>query len=564
MIPKFTKEDVAGVECKHAIYLAPRPGVQCDYLAVKEYITLKDGRRFPRFRLVKDYQRSFYVTKDKYQNHTDKKEWEDIEKLTKYETPQWNLLDAIGRATKRGTAPNLAMASSNQYLYGCDITTPVLYKHAFRKRWPDYVSDNKVAPFDIETDVVNGTKQIIMCTLSCGPEVVHCVLEDFLKTVPNAEQAIRDCMEHELGEIAKARGINLEIYICKTPLDICKKIFERAHQIQPDFITAWNINFDLPKIIKAIEDAGVNPADIFSDPSVPREFRDAYYKEGNSKRETATGKVHTVHPADRWHWMHTPAGFIFLDAMCVYKKLRATKGNESGYGLDHILQKNLGMRKLKFEGANGLIGLKWHQKMQKDYPVQYCIYNIFDCIGMELLDDRTTDCKRVISILTEHSEYSKFPSQPRRTCDDLHFFVQDYQKVIATTSRKMVDELDKLVVGMEDWIVTLSSYLAVDGLKVIEELPEHETLWYGHVADCDAVGTYPTLEGCMNISKQTTYRELSRFRGIPLDVQRIQGINLTGGTVNATEIVRNLWTNAPSFDDYVDMWDEEHPQQKAA
>lgn len=562
MVPTFTQDQIAGLECKHAIYLSPPHGVKEDYLAVKEYVTLKDGRRFPRFRLIKDYKRSFYVTHDKHQNHNDKKEWEDVDKLRKYECPQWDLLNSIAKVTKRPMSPNLAMAALNQYLYGCDITTPVLLKHAYRKRFPEFISDNKVAPFDIETDVINGTKQVIMCTLSCGKEVVHCVLEDYLKKVPNAEQAIHDCFEDELGEIAKARGIELEVYICKTPGDIVKKIFERAHQIQPDFITAWNINFDLPKVIAALENEGINPRDIFSDPSVPKAFRDAYYKEASPKRETATGKMMTVHPADRWHWMHTPAGFIFLDAMCVYKKLRATKGNESSYGLDAILNKVLGMRKLKFEGAAGLVGLKWHQKMQRDFPVQYCIYNMFDCIGMELLDDKTTDCKRVISILTEHSEYSKFPSQPRRTCDDLHFFVQQYNKVIATTSRKMVDDLDKLVVGMENWIVTLSSYMVVDGLKVIEDLPEHATMLYAHVADCDAVGTYPTLEGCMNISKQTTYRELSKFRDIPLDVQRIQGINLAGGATNATEIIRNLWINAYSYDEYVDMWDEE--QKEAA
>lgn len=556
MIPKFSPEDIAGIECKHAIYMPPPQGVNEDYLGVKEYVTLKDGRRFPRFRLIKNYQRDFYVTLPKWRNHTDKKEWEDVDKLKKYTCAQHELLPAIGRANGRSPAPNLAMAASSPFLYGCDITTPVLYKHSVRKRWPGFISDNKAAPLDIETDVINGTKQIIMITLSCGKEVVHCVLKSFLKNVPNPEQAIQDCFEEELGHIKRERGINLEIYLMDTPAQMVKKIFERAHEISPDFISVWNLNFDLPKILEALKAEGVDPRDVLSDPSVPKLFRDAYYKEGNSKRETATGGIFTVHPADRWHWMHTPASFIFLDAMCVYKKLRATKGNEPSYSLDAILNKILGVRKLKFAGADGLIGLKWHQKMQKDFPVQYCVYNLFDCIGMELLDDKTTDLKRVISVLIEHSDYSKFPSQPRRTCDDLHFFVQDHGKIIATTSRQMVDDNDKFVVGMDNWIVTLSSYLVEDGLKVLSDLPDHATMLFGHVADCDAVGTYPTLEVVMNISKETTLRELCRFRGIPLDVQRIQGINLTGGTTNAYEIMRNLY-GVPSFDELSEMYDEE-------
>lgn len=38
------------------------------------------------------------------------------------------------------------------------------------------------------------------------------------------------------------------------------------------------------------------------------------------------------------------------------------------------------------------------------------------------------------------------PSQPRRTADDLHFLCQEDGLIIATTSDKMEDELDKYVV----------------------------------------------------------------------------------------------------------------------
>jgi len=78
-------------------------------------------------------------------------------------------------------------------------------------------------------------------------------------------------------------------------------------------------------------------------------------------------------------------------------------------------------------------------------------------------------------------------------------------------------------------------------------MPNHPTAIFTHVADCDAVGTYPTLEVVMNISKETTLRELCMMRDIPEEVQRAQGINLTGGTTNAMEIVRTLY-NAPSMD----------------
>ena len=49
------------------------------------------------------------------------------------------------------------------------------------------------------------------------------------------------------------------------------------------------------------------------------------------------------------------------------------------------------------------------------------------------------------------------------------------------------------------------------------------------------------------MSKETTYREIHLIRGIPEFKQRMAGINLTGGFVNAVEITCDLY-RAPNFD----------------
>lgn len=58
----------------------------------------------------------------------------------------------------------------------------------------------------------------------------------------------------------------------------------------------------------------------------------------------------------------------------------------------------------------------------------------------------------------------------------------------------------------------------------------------------------PTIQRILNISKETTYRELSRIKGITEEVQRAMGINLTAGPVNAIEIVCNIY-KAPTPDE---------------
>ena len=173
---------------------------------------------------------------------------------------------------------------------------------------------------------------------------------------------------------------------------------------------------------------------------------------------------------------------------------------------------------------------------------------------MELLDEKITDLGQMITAMCEHSEFHRFPSQPRRTCDDLHFFVLEHGCVAATTSDKMEDELDEFVVSLKDWIVTLDSYMVTDdGLKILEELPDVTSQFRAHVADLDVEGTYPNIEIIANISKETTACELTRIEGIDMELQRAIGINMSGGHVNAVEICQSAY-RAPSMDTFLESF----------
>lgn len=66
----------------------------------------------------------------------------------------------------------------------------------------------------------------------------------------------------------------------------------------------------------------------------------------------------------------------------------------------------------------------------------------------------------------------------------------------------------------------------------------------------------------MNISKETTYRELCKMRGIPEHVQREIGINLTGGVANAVEICHNAF-KLPTPEQWLDSFMEDKKRQVA-
>lgn len=550
------EDDVKGYECKHALYFPANDGSMNDILVVKEYKHFKDGRREPYLRKFINHKRDFYVTRENFRDHKEKKEWEDISRLQRFECTQIEMPFSVGRALQRTPSKDgMRFFSSSPYLYGCDADTPLLIKHRYMKKYPDCTSDNLIAVLDIETDMVVGHSEPTIISLTMGSRAKMVVVKSFMDGIFDPERKINEAIEKylgdpnsELGDIIRARKLEVEIDWADNPAEAAVKIIQSAHLWQPDILAIWNKDFDIPRINAMLEKYGYDLADVWSDPSIPKPFRSFKYIQGKSVKKTASGKQISLSPAERWHVSEFPASFYILDAMCVYLKLRIANGKQPSYKLDDILNLHLGIRKLKFKEADQLHGAAWQMFMQRNHRVEYCVYNLFDCISMEMLDENITDLRRVAGIMCGHSPWARFPSQPKRIVDDMYFFCLANQKVAATCSRDMTAEIDKHVVGLENWIITLSSYmLHEDGMQALIELPNVRTNIRGHVGDLDVEGTYPTEETLFNISKETTAQELSQIQGVSDQTRRAIGVNLSGGYVNAVEIVIKAY-GAPSPD----------------
>lgn len=504
-----------GYECKHAVYVEAQDGSEEDILFVKENQHFEDGSTRPATRVIRNYVRPFWVTREAYRKHMDKKEWELKERVQEFKSTQIKLVKNICRALGRApTKTTTRMLARNPYLYGTDIGTPALLKGYYQEKWPQAISPNSVAVLDTETDMVDGHEEIVMSSLTMqetdrSVKIYHVVTEAYASRMGRdpvvQEAAIRDAFAKyvqpkldRFGAKKKADGdwvlkdpfqVNLEIKFVKSAGDVAFEMVQRAHVWTPDIVAIWNMNFDIPKMITVLEKYGYKLEDVFSDPKVPPKYRFFKYIQGPSQKVTASGKTMALHPAEQWHTVYTPASFYVLDAMCVYLKIRIAKGKEASYALDYILEKNLAdtdpdIRKLHFDEADGVYGGEWHTLMQSKYPAEYCAYNMFDCLSMGLLDQKTTDLKQMVTILSGVSEYRIFPSQPKRTCDDLHFVCLEKGKVIGSTSDQMETELDSKVVDVKNWIITLPSYLVSDdGLHLTKELPDLSSYAYAHVYD---------------------------------------------------------------------------------
>lgn len=339
-------------------------------------------------------------------------------------------------------------------------------------------------------------------TITHKTRVFTAITEEYSRSVPNFKPKFKEAMRKYLGDVIDERKINFELVIVKDALEVIKACVDVAHELKPDLLAFWNIDFDITKIMEVCEKFQVDPKDIFSDPIVPKQYRYFRYKQGPKKKVTASGKVTPIKPAAQWHTVYSTSSFYMVDAMCIYKHVRVGKQEEQSYSLDNILKKNLGIRKLKFEEANHLSGLKWHHLMQTQYKVEYTVYNVFDCISIELLDEKTSDMSLTFPLFSGFSDFENFKSQPRRAVDKLHYFCLENNRVISASkpSKKSEDDdegeegeevKEKLeTLGLEGWIITLPAHLVADnGLKCIKEIPSLSTNIRTHVGDLDVTAS---------------------------------------------------------------------------
>lgn len=650
----YTADDIVGIEPKHITYVTDQNGKQHDLHVVKEVVHLKDKRRVTRLRLEEDYIRYYYVTHKGQANHSEKKDYEYLRNLKKYSTTQIGLAHSVQKALRNyetpdgqkiewSPRPRLRQLSRMPYLYGSDVNSTCCLKNEYREQWPGLNSRNTIAGGDIETNVYQAGKdgEIICMSVTHKENVYLAYLKRWVDDIddPVAETLAELERIPELVTLKKARNLNIVVEVLDTPAQIVINCLKHLHEWQPDFFAFWNMDFDMSRMLKNLEQHGVDPKDVFSDPKIPGNYKYFHYKYDDPMSTTASGVTKSKGPEDQWHWVTAPASFQCIDALSTYRVTRLAKGKEPSYALDYILKKELSVDdeeeisniddlneflescnkkmaersgshpywsvsnpnediitrtmipgenegdpelehidrepvwkevthleyqntvmagykvrmvlnfgKLKFPETDHLTGIEWHIEMQKNHKIRYGLYNIIDSIRLEQLDEKTNDLARSITLYSKNSDYKNFNSNPKRLCDDMHFWYLNREQVIGSSSDQMIHELDQYVVGHDGWIVTLPSYMAgPNGIKCVKEFPEYRSLIWTHVADLDIVSTYPNVSQILNIARETVVMEFSALWGISENHRREVGVNLTGCRTNALEIAQKIF-KAPKLD----------------
>lgn len=548
---RFKPEDIDYVECRFAIHM-PKRGKPTDYHMVKERVHLKNGESYPNVRYVPNYKRRFWTTRKNLQGtHKQKKEWEYLDNLVEGETTQSDLNFAVARSLGKMHLANQGFAlKDSPYVYGLDIPSTVSLKYDYFEK----MGDKKHTPFsvaysDTETNMLDldqgKSKHIIMQSVFFEGKLYTAVLVDFMKTVPRPKETLREMFEQYMPQQGKDEVKEWQIDFFHEPIEIVKAVLKRCHDWQPDFLTFWNLIYDLDKMIECIENAGYDPAEIFGDPKLPKELRYAYLKRANPSKTSASGKQQTKKPADQWHTYFCSSSFYLIDQMATYRFIRKSKQLEKNYDLDSILKKELGddLGKLKHAPAEGLTKAEFHIFMQQKYPGEYVIYHCWDVVCMHVLNNQTLDLTYSLPGTTEYSDFVSFESEPKRYVHKFHHYaLKKHRAVTGCSGDSLVQEFDKMTIDGKGHIVTLEPHLTLDsGLKIFKDYPGVRTNFYGHNADLDVKASYPYGQWVFNMSRQTCVRELISIEGVRDHVRRIQGLNFSGGRSNAVEFCTEIF-----------------------
>ena len=517
---------------------------------VSELITYEDGSKCKNLRLIENYERPFYITKEFYRDHKQKKEYEDRDKVEKYMTTQSQLGNNVARRLGRqGYMRNqLRDSQDSPYLYNATISSTVHLRKEYRDKYPPKYTPNHVMMLDIENNVITGDISVVTSSdednmyvyinhQQLAPEIPKSYI---LERVPLLYIDMMDGINKELSTpntIVNMDGssFKLHIMVVDTEKQLIIASTDKLHEVRPDIVAAWS-KHDWTHYEKRCIVNGLDTADVFSDPEVPPELRMFKINVGNPQRVTSSGKTMNLSPHEVWSTYNSTSYFKLMDAMVMYNYIRAGEKNVAGgYNLNNILKTNIGRTKLEleYEETKYMTGADKHLWLSKNKPLEYIVYNMWDSRGMVELDRKTQDLKLSCMLLVGDSDYNTFNSGPKKLQDSYAFFIEKYGKVIGA---HYVNRPGYEVLSTEDWIVTLNAYkkdLSKLAMRPFKDAPLLQTNVVKCVYDRDLTSSYPSQTLVNNLSLATLRKELLSVEGYDKSYVQRNNIQLLEGNSGA-------------------------------
>lgn len=422
---------------------------------------------------------------------------------------------------------------ASPYIYGADINPVVRLKIDYRSKVSKAIMDFKFGVIDLETSVL-GDERILCASYASRQQcsVTIMILEEWYGKHSTSELEAKCKLEWEkfaslLNKKAKAvwdsKPWTLNIVMCPSERDLLINIFRTVHTDKPEFVLAWNSDYDYSYILDRLEFYGISPELVFCHPDVPAKLR--YFK---YHRDTRPGNQ-IGHFTDRWHCLDASGYSKWIDAMALYSRLRKAKGRESSYTLDFIASKNIGSGKMSFEAGAG------HETMQRKYQVEYCAYNTIDVLTVAIQELVNHDLVSLVE-LSGISPINDFSHQTVVMTHKWFKYCRENHMVPGSVgSIDMTTKYD-VFIGNIGGAVLSPEFMKEIGGKTVEEI-DLPTYLYKLCCDLDVTSFYPSLVESFNISKDTKRATILMMDCLPTG--NPDTFNAMGDSQKATAALQN-------------------------
>jgi hypothetical protein len=565
-------EHTGNREFKFAFHIPARKATETspatDDAHIVKYIEHNDdGTQEPKLMLLKNYKRPFWITKKFYRNHTQRKEAEDLDKLDKFYTTESELGNSICKALKKPKFKNVSKYDVRQmkesiYVYGSDIASVSMLHHEFKEKC-DIITPYKVGILDIENST-DGEDRISLISYVHGFEdrirVYLYANKQELPIVYNFEKKVEEVLKRglpdKLPDGIDFDKIDIEIKMYDTEIDTITNMMNIVHRSNIDILSGWGFLHDVSVIAKRAEVFGVEPKVLFSDESIPYDYKHFKIIKGRTTMMKQDGSSPSIPFEEIWNTFESSASFIMIDSMALYNFIRSQDPKiQGGYGLDNVLKKSINIGKLKVDSIEGVTQQVWHNRMRKEKPVEYGAYAIWDSLGLYAKNLKDHDLDFTLPLLSGISPFSSFNSNPSKIYDDFFLFYLQEKKILCSFGN--TGEFETL--NRRHWTVTLnlwkidsdysipifgeeftkdvmmSSYN--DELTLLRKLGYafedriFDSRFFVLNFDLDVTSAYPTAILVLNVSTDTVTREVIRIEGVEKETMKILNIELMTGVI---------------------------------
>lgn len=303
-------------------------------------------------------------------------------------------------------------------VFSSDMHIEDKYRLMFSKTYTNSSYELKKAYIDIEIDMIDdphaelkksiGLFPIDAVTyVDCGTNSIHTFLlrnsrnpqiQEFEQLCASGAFSVemKEFVKNHVGgwknEIRfKLQDMSYHQYFYDEEIQLIQDIFILINHEQPDFVMAWNMEFDIPYIIERIKYLGYDPKDIMCDPSF--KHSECYYY-----IDTRASV-----PEEKGDYCVIMANTVYVDQLIHFASRRKGQSKFPNNKLDTIGEIIAGIGKLDWSHLTTVFA----EFKYIDYKL-YVMYNIMDTLVQHCVEVKTDDIGYLFNkALMNNSRYNK-------------------------------------------------------------------------------------------------------------------------------------------------------------